>query len=143
MHDLEFIRKKAGVSSSQEFKEKYGVSYTHTICHQLWDQPQINWDGKIFGCCTNYRVDFGGNAFTDDLIEILNSEKINYARAMLQGWKEARDDIPCAACKSYLSMKTEKKWLKRTKGGLIFALIRDTMETKRIRENFDKNTPLH
>ena len=91
--------------------------------------------------CAFYGI--GGNAFTDDLIEILNSAKINYARAMLQGRQEARDDSPCAACKSYLSMKTEKKWLKRTKGGPIFALIRDAMEAKRIRKNFDKSTPLH
>ncbi len=83
------------------------------ICHQLWDQPQINWDGKILGCCRNLMKDFGGNAFTDGLLESLNSEMINYARDMLLGSQNGRDDIPCTTCAVYLSMKKDGKWLKR------------------------------
>ena len=43
------------------------------ICHQLWDAPQINWDGKILGCCRNFWGDFGGNAFTEGLFQSVNS----------------------------------------------------------------------
>jgi hypothetical protein len=57
----------------------------HSICHELWDMPQVNWDGKVLGCCRNFWGDFGGNAFTDGLIESLNNEKIAYARKCCAG----------------------------------------------------------
>ncbi len=34
-------------------------------CFQLWDEPQVNWDGKILGCCVSYWGELGGNAFTE------------------------------------------------------------------------------
>lgn len=37
--------------------------------------PQINWDGKLLGCCLNFWGDFGGNAFEQGLERILTSEK--------------------------------------------------------------------
>ena len=39
-----------GVASRSEFKEKFGHHYMQRLCHQLWDQPQVNWDGDVFGC---------------------------------------------------------------------------------------------
>ena len=113
VRDQNFIRKEVGAASRKEYKEKYGVHYMQRICHQLWDEPQINWDGKILGCCRNLSKDFGENAFTDGLLESLNSEMINYARDMLQGSQNGRDDIPCTTCAVYLSMKKDGKWLKR------------------------------
>jgi hypothetical protein len=89
----------------------------------LWKQPQINWDGKVLGCCFNFWGDFGGNVFTDGLFESLNNEKINYAREMLTGRQGTRDDIPCATCELYLDMKREGNWLKRSeKRRLIFSI---------------------
>jgi MoaA/NifB/PqqE/SkfB family radical SAM enzyme len=107
------IIKELGASSRREYKEKYGVDYMQGICHQLWEQPQINWDGKVLGCCRNFWLDFGGNVFTDGFLKSLNNEKINYARDMLIGRQRARDDIPCATCEIYLNMKSEGHWLKR------------------------------
>ena len=110
----EVIRKELGIVSRREYKEKYGVNYRQRICHQLWKQPQINWNGKVLGCCFNFWGDFGGNVFTDGLFESLNNEKINYARDMLIGRQGTRDDIPCATCEIYLDMKREGNWLKRS-----------------------------
>lgn len=115
IRDKEFVRKEMGmdVASREEYKKKYGVDYMQGICHQLWDEPQINWDGKVLGCCRNFWGDFGGNAFKEGLIKSVNHEKMNYARSMLLGEKDAREDIPCTTCEIYLGMKAESKWLKR------------------------------
>ena len=88
----------AGVASRKEHQEKYGKIYlAEKICSQLWVQPQINTDGRVLGCCVNYWGDYG-NAFQEDLTGILNNEKMDYARAMLLGKKEQREDIPCTQC---------------------------------------------
>lgn len=60
-------------------------------CSQLWNIPQINWDGRVLGCCVNFWGDFG-NAFKGDLGEILTGSKISYARDMLLG-KKRREKI--------------------------------------------------
>ncbi len=109
----EFVRKEVGAASRDEYKRKYGVDYMQKICHELWDGPQINWDGKVLGCSRNFWGDFGGNAFEDGLVNSLNNEKMRYARAMLLGDKASRPDIPCATCKIYEGMKAQGKWLKR------------------------------
>ena len=112
VRDPEYVRKEIGAASQKEYIEGHD-NVQRSQCRQLWDQPQINWNGKILGCCFNYWGDFGGDAFTDGLCKSLNNEKINYARNMLRGRMDARDDIPCASCGIYLRMKTEGKWLKR------------------------------
>jgi MoaA/NifB/PqqE/SkfB family radical SAM enzyme len=102
----------AGVSvtSREEYWQKFGKHYIPK-CIQLWVEPQINWDGKILGCCQNYWADFGGNAFEESLVTCLNGEKIVYARNMLLGKFSSREDIPCASCSEYLLMAREGKWL--------------------------------
>jgi len=114
VQDSEFVRKQVGVASRDEYIRRYGADYMQEICHQLWEQPQINWDGRILGCCRNFWGDFGGNAFSDGLLEGLNSEKITYAREMLTGKKAAREDIPCTTCSIYLHMEASGKWLNRS-----------------------------
>lgn len=113
VRDLEFVRREVGfdVASREEYEEKYGVHYARGTCHQLWHEPQINWDGRVLGCCRNYWGDFGANAFKDGLLKSVNSEKMKYARAMLLGKRVARGDIPCTICDVYLSMAAKGRWL--------------------------------
>jgi MoaA/NifB/PqqE/SkfB family radical SAM enzyme len=113
IRNQELIRKEIGAASREEYKQQHGADYMQKLCHELWDKPQINWDGKVLGCCRNFWGDFGGNAFRDGLLKSLNSEKITYARAMLLGKKVAREDIPCTTCDIYLDMREEGKWLRR------------------------------
>ncbi|MBK9242634.1 MAG: radical SAM protein [Acidobacteria bacterium] len=114
VEDKESLRDVAGAASRREFKEERGVDYMESICHQLWDAPQINWDGKVLGCCRNFWGDFGPeNAFRDGLLPGINSEKMSYARQMLQGQQPARADIPCTTCHLYVDMKSDGRWLKR------------------------------
>lgn len=114
VHDKELVGQVTGlgVTTRKEFREKYGRDYLQQICTQLWTLPQINWDGKVLGCCRNFWGDFGGNAFTDGLMASVNTEEIAYAREMLQGRQEARDDIPCTTCEIYIGMKETGRFLR-------------------------------
>jgi hypothetical protein len=96
-----------------EEEEKYGVNYMQEICHQLWEQPQINWEGRVLGGCRNFWGDFGGNALNDGLFQAINNETIQYAREMLRGRQAARADIPCSTCEIYLGMQGRQRWLQR------------------------------
>jgi len=115
IRDREFVRAQTGWKSldREEFERDHGEKYYGSICHQLWKQPQINWNGKVIGCCRNFWGDFGGNAFADGLLNSVNSEKMRYARAMLSGKEPARDDIPCASCELYLGMRDHGKFIGR------------------------------
>lgn len=111
------------VANRKEYQEKYGKIYwAERICSQLWTQPQINPDGRVLGCCVNYWGDYG-NALEEDLEGILNNEKMNYARAMLLGKKQERDDIPCTQCRWFKEMKKSNTWL-FSRGRNIEALVK-------------------
>lgn len=109
--DTEQVRQDSGLpaASKQEHEEKFQTVFTKNFCYQLWNEPQINWDGKILGCCMNTWDDFGGNAFEQG--DALEGEKLQYARDMLLGEASPRDDIPCTTCKQYLGMKQHDDWL--------------------------------
>lgn len=115
--DAAFVLRESGfpVATRAEWKEKYGTSYLQSMCHELWDRPQINYDGKVLGCCRNFWGDFGGNAFEEGFVEAVNHEKAGYAREMLQGRAPERADIPCTTCEIYLDMKATGKFLERAK----------------------------
>lgn len=117
--DHQFVRNETGVpiTSRREYKEKHGKAYYTFICYQLWDMPQINWDGKLLGCCKNFWGDFG-NVFEEGLLRSFTGEKIEYARNMLLGKKLHRGDIPCTHCDIYITMKNNNKWLPKPPGSI-------------------------
>jgi MoaA/NifB/PqqE/SkfB family radical SAM enzyme len=75
--DREAVRHESGTGAATraEFRERHGRDYMQAICHELWDMPQVNWNGKVLGCSRNFWGDFGGNAFTDGLIASLNTTR--------------------------------------------------------------------
>jgi MoaA/NifB/PqqE/SkfB family radical SAM enzyme len=115
IRDSEFVRAQMGerALTRHEYEQSHGRPYLNSFCHQLWENPQINWDGKNLGCCRNFWGDFGGNAFTDGLRACFNHEKMHYARAMLRGRKPPRDDVPCSTCEMYHSMRDRAAWIGR------------------------------
>ncbi len=113
LKDPEFVKAETGleVTSLSEYHALHGEVYLQrVICSQMWNSPQINWDGKMLGCCENYWGDYG-NVFEEGLAEVLNGEKMNYARKMLTGQAPARKDIPCTSCPYYHSMLKDGRWL--------------------------------
>ena len=131
VRDPELIRNEIGAASREEFKSRHDVDYMQGICHQLWDQPQINWNGKVLGGCRNFWGDFGGNAFKVGLFESLINNKIEYARQMLVGKKAAREDIPCTTCNIYLGMKADEKWLRRNSTSVLYRALRSIYRSLR------------
>jgi MoaA/NifB/PqqE/SkfB family radical SAM enzyme len=88
-----------GVADVRSYEQRHRRVYS-PACLQLWTAPQVNWDGKLLGCCVNHFDDFG-NAFEVPLAQLLQSERYQYAKAMLLNQAPAREDIPCTACKRY------------------------------------------
>jgi hypothetical protein len=82
------------------------------LCSQLWRSPQVNWDGRILGCCVNHWGDFGHADPPEALQERLDGEPLRYARRMLLGREPAREDIPCARCHHYRAMAGSGDWLR-------------------------------
>lgn len=78
---------------------------TWFYCKQLWEMPQINWDGRFFGCCCNFTNDFGGNVFKDGLLKTLNSPKLIYAKNMVANNALPIDGIVCSDCDKYALLK--------------------------------------
>lgn len=108
-----------GVASRDEFAARYGERYAQKImCSLLWHEPQINWDGRVLGCCVNHWGDFG-NAFSEGLVPSLNGDRIRHARSTLTGRLPIRHDVPCATCPHFRSMERAQDWL--TFGDLLTA----------------------
>jgi len=107
------VRRESGLDAANrpEFKASHGVGYLDEICHQLWDAPQINWDGTMLGCCRNFWGDFGSNVLTDGLLESINSERMAHAREMLRGRAAPRADIPCTNCQVYVERRRTAAWV--------------------------------
>jgi hypothetical protein len=111
--NIDFIKKETGlgVSNRDEFKAKYGFEYLKKLCClELWNNPQINYDGRILGCSINFWDDYG-NAFKVRLEECLNNQKIKCAKEMLRGNQEKTEGIPCAQCKIYRKIKQSEDWI--------------------------------
>lgn len=68
------------------------------FCHQLWDAPQLNWNGDLLGCCFNNTRTFG-NALATPLAELLAGDDYRYMQDMLTGRAALRDDLPCVKCR--------------------------------------------
>jgi hypothetical protein len=81
-------------------------------CSQLWQQPQVNFDGRLLGCCMNLWGAFGENALTVGLEAVLGAEKLRYAKEMLQGTAPPRDDVPCTTCTIYQKRSSVRRWLR-------------------------------
>jgi MoaA/NifB/PqqE/SkfB family radical SAM enzyme len=111
--DEELIRSvtKGGAASREDFSEKHGEQYIQkATCRQLWDRPQINFDGEVLGCCAN-RWGSLGNAFEEGLMATIDGEKMRYAKQMVMGQVEPRGDIPCTRCHHYQSMRERNDFL--------------------------------
>ncbi|MBM3621873.1 MAG: radical SAM protein [Alphaproteobacteria bacterium] len=96
-----------------DWEAQTGETYLASMCEQLWDEPQINWDGKVLGCCRNFWGDFGGNVFKQSMDDALSHEKMRHAKAMLRGEAGERADVPCSTCDIYHKRRAAAQWINR------------------------------
>lgn len=123
IRNKEFVKKEIGFISRQEYAQKTKKIYLADVCTQLWFDVQVNWDGKLLGCCTNRWGDFG-NVFESTLHGCVKSEKYLYAKKMLLGLKKERKDIPCSQCPTYQKMQAMNHYLLPT---LITKVVREVL----------------
>lgn len=111
--DLELIRRESGLgaASRDEYREKYGKEYIHECCLHLWQNPQINFDGRVLGCCVNYWEDYG-NAFLSDLNDCLNGQKMRATRKALMGMRVGGENVPCYRCNFFKMRAANGTWVK-------------------------------
>jgi len=101
-------------ANKELYQEQTNKAYMQGyICKQLFSSPQINWDGRLLGCCVNSWGNYG-NLHDNPLAELWNGERLTYARSMLLGQAESRADVPCSTCDIYKSMDANGAHLKRT-----------------------------
>lgn len=132
LRDAEAVRKILGHPPTRDaWVEEYGKTFGEDVCLQLWQQPQVNWDGKLLGCCFNFWGDFGGNVFEQGLESALDSGKMVRAKQMLHGTLPPDPDIPCATCSKYYARRQHGRWISKWRVG--FEELRSTRAASRIR----------
>lgn len=105
-------------SSREEFAANKGQDYMSKVCHQLWQSPKINWDGRVLGCCWT-QEGFGGNVFEDGFSHAINNDTIVHARRMLMGEAPARSDVPCTECPQYKKRLETGRFITEDELGLV------------------------
>ena len=84
-------------SQSTEDQSKLPVYEIH-YCNDMIFTPQINWDGRILGCCSNIFKGWNGNVFRDGLIASVNADDYINAVIDLMDNNSPDEDNPCALC---------------------------------------------
>ena len=79
------------------------------FCEDLFVNPQINWNGNLFGCCMYLGKNFGVNVFKDGLLKALNHQNVLYAKQMVTDFSTPpKENILCSDCFVYKAIKEEK-----------------------------------
>lgn len=106
----EILEKETGLS----FSTNSPFLFNWNPCLELWNSPQINWDGRLLGCCCVYLDDFKCNVFELGLENALKTKEVLYAKDLLQGYVslDSTIDIPCNTCKEFLKMTRKNEFLK-------------------------------
>ena len=70
-----------------------------TYCSDLLFHPQINWDGRLLGCCQIYKSDWNMNAFDSGFLTVVNSDTYRKTLASILEISPVTADIPCRTCR--------------------------------------------
>ncbi len=85
------------------------------ICHQLWIQPQINWNGCLLGCCCSIDKELNVNVFESNLKKALNSARMKYARKIITGEEFPDESIFCKKCCIYIERQKNNNFINQRK----------------------------
>jgi len=117
--DLPMVERETGlIYENKETGGFYGnednkVSYSPLrtlFCVELWTSPQINYDGRLMGCCPNMTKDYGVNVFEIGLKKSLYSDVYKRTKKMLMGG-EVCEESPCIDCSFYKKIASEKNFI--------------------------------
>lgn len=99
--DRDLVRRAGGLgcATRREFMQTHGKAFV-LPCYQLWTVPQIDWDGKLLGCCNNLFVGLG-NVFRQGLAEIMKGKRYVETKKAVLGVRKPTKSIPCYWCPVY------------------------------------------
>ncbi|MCQ2788892.1 MAG: radical SAM protein [bacterium] len=90
----------------ENYKSKKSVWFP---CQDLFLSPQIDWNGKLLGCCSSQISTFDVNVFEDGLLKALNHQNVLYAKQMVTDLSTPpKKEIFCSECYIYKALKEEK-----------------------------------
>ncbi len=104
----DMILAQTGLYDNEDFRVTV-LAYINTyMCHDIFDEPQINFDGILVGCCASPSW-YGVNVFKEGLMKALNSRMFVEAKHMITDltYTPASVNIPCSSCGVYELMKKE------------------------------------
>ncbi len=104
--NVAFLQKETGLSSfTREDQSKPQPYFGYLKCIQLYLSPQINWDGRLLGCCNLYKEDYEINVFDVGLREALSSFRYIAAKKyMLFRENSENATFPCLLCNTNKKM---------------------------------------
>lgn len=108
----EYITKETGLVelTRAEYLAKYKISPFNSMCEQIFVRPQVNWDGRLLGCCTRKYAPFAINVFDVGLIEAIRSPQYIKAKECLltiHPSKEQYGSCICFNCTSRTQREAE------------------------------------
>lgn len=117
--NVELVKKKTGVDVRIDLDYDQAKVFQKDrtdwfFCKGLWETPQINWDGRVLGCCKGFFNPMKGNVFKDGLLKALNTPELIYAKNMLLGKAPPLKGIQCTDCECYQWVKELKLNVKPT-----------------------------
>lgn len=101
------VQRLLGFTSWMEHDDKTDGLYIDA-CLQFWTGPQINWDGRLLGCCVNHWGDFG-NVFKKGLESCLESKEYILTKKALLGMAHVRKGMPCYHCFHYKDLQSKNR----------------------------------
>ena len=93
---LHFLTQKDYNSGQREFNGQY--------CSQLFYSPQINWDGRLLGCCTLYKRTWEHNVFEEGFLASINHSDYRTTLSALLRGEPACLQTPCMSCTTWKKM---------------------------------------
>lgn len=104
IRDFEFVNKETGLNYvSSKHYEIDPNSRKLVFCQQLWDSPQINYNGDLLGCCANQVRSFG-NVFDEGLDNCLNSDDYKRMKKLVLGSDVSLEGLPCKNCSVFKTL---------------------------------------
>lgn len=97
----DWVKTEIGLNAvtREEYKSLYKKHYKRPCC-QLWVSPQINWDGKVLGCCVNKWTSFG-DVLKDGIASCIDSQLYKDTKLVLSGKSDLNNRMPCFHCPTY------------------------------------------
>lgn len=87
------------IYNRKQWHEANGSYFANKMCSEMLFQPQINYDGRLLGCCCVYMSDWNINVFDENLTNALNNT--HYKQILidfLKGNYNFRLDSMCKDC---------------------------------------------